>query len=98
MNYDFDKLGLKNLSKESPELYRADLKWWQEAIDWIKTWLAGRDYAVSRAELDPHTQRWLLYEQDTLVVAIEHAFVDRLAALLWERTREQPERDTPGTD
>ena len=90
---DFDKLGLKYLSKESPELYRADLKWWQEAIDWIKTWLAGRNYAVSRAELDPHTQRWLFYEGDVLVVAIEHSLIDRLAARLWECTRE---RDTPG--
>ena len=42
---------------------------------------------MSRAELDPHTQRWLFYEGDVLVVAIEHALVDRLAALLWEHTK-----------
>ena len=83
---DFDKLGTK-LKKAQPELYRADLGWWQDAVDWVRVWLASRGYVVSRAELDPHTQRWLFYEGDVLVVAIEHALVDRLAALLWEHTK-----------
>ena len=92
---DYDKLGLKRLLKESPGLYRADLTWYQDAVDWVKQRLTDRGYVVSRAELDPHTQRWLFYEGKTLVVAVEHSLVDRLAAQLWKHTRGQ---DTPRAD
>ena len=90
---DFDKLGLKKLLKESPELYQADLGWWQDAVDWVRQRLVDRGYVVNRAELDPHTRRWLFYEGESLVVAVEHDLIDRIAAQLWERTRE---RDTRG--
>lgn len=89
---DFDKLGIR-LTKKKAGLYNIDIKWWQDAVDYIKKQLADRGYVVNRAELDPHTERWLFYEDEVLVVAVAPDLVDKVASVLWER---EHERDTPG--
>jgi len=80
--YNTDKLGLQ-FTKQPPRLLHTHVNSYQDAIDWVKGFLAHRGLYVCEAHLDIHTEQWLLYGAGhTLVAIIPHELLERVGTAL----------------
>ena len=71
-----DTMGV-TLTKSTPKLFNCSLKYYEDAIEWVKAFLAERGYYVTRATLDPYVEVWFLYERDgTLITALDNAIIE----------------------
>src|SRR3990167_9473877 len=74
------------LKKPTPKLFSANLNHFEDAIGWVRRYLARHGYVVNVARLDPYVEVWFFYEDDTLVLILGHDDVGRIAEGLYKRT------------
>jgi len=83
--FDQDATGVK-LEKPRPRLFSSNLNHYEEAIEWVRTYLAQKGYVVGTAMLDPYVEVWFFYEHDgALVLILGHDDIERIAAGLYRR-------------
>jgi hypothetical protein len=84
-------MGMKP-QKPTPQLFNVDLKHYDDAMAWVRTFFAVRGYYIARAVLDPYVEVWFLYERDgAFITALSHDFIDDIAERIYDG-----KRDTPG--
>ena len=49
---------------------------YQEPADWFKKRLAEHGFYTNEVVLDPYTERWMFYEDETFVLAVPHDVMD----------------------
>ena len=60
-------------------MFSVNLNYFEDAIGWVRRYLAQYGYAVSIARLDPYVEVWFFYEDDTLVLILGNSDVERIA-------------------
>jgi hypothetical protein len=80
--WDPDKTGVTR-TKPVPGLYNVDLALYQEAADSVRRYLQmicglTADHAV----LDPYLRVWTFYNDDGILVRVEHELMDRIYELV----------------
>lgn len=82
--HDWSAMGLLP-SKQPHGLHGIKIHDYQEAIDWLKQWIAKSGQMTLRAELLPEREVWKFYITEEIAptyVLVPHEFVRRLQGVL----------------